>query len=195
MAENKLDAEYWQNRYQNNNIGWNIGSISTPIKAYIDQLQNKELKIFIPGCGFAFEAIYLHNLGFKNVFVLDFARAPLDQLLENCPSFPTSHCLQEDFFNHVGKYDLIIEQTMFCAIDPVLRPNYVIKAADLLRENGKLVGLLFDREFEGGPPFGGTSQEYKRLFQEHFSNIQLEKCYNSIPQRIGSELFVKFIKE
>ena len=60
------NMQYWQNRYLENSTGWDLGDISPPIKAYIDQLNNKNIKILIPGAGNAHEAEYLHNQGFKS---------------------------------------------------------------------------------------------------------------------------------
>lgn len=62
---------------------------------------------------------------------------------------------------------------------------------ELLRPNGKLVGVLFNRDFEGGPPFGGNVAEYQQIFQKHFNSISMEACYNSIEPRKNSEVFIK----
>ena len=35
---NILDKDYWQQRYENGDIGWDVGSVTTPIKEYIDHL-------------------------------------------------------------------------------------------------------------------------------------------------------------
>jgi hypothetical protein len=48
---NMLTKEYWENRYINQEIGWDVGEITTPLKTYIDQLENKKLRILIPGGG------------------------------------------------------------------------------------------------------------------------------------------------
>ncbi len=65
----------------------------------------------------------------------------------------------------------------------------------LLADNGKLVGVLFDFELtENGPPFGGSIVEYISLFYETFLITILEKCYNSIKPRQGTELFFIFEK-
>ena len=53
-----------------------------------------------------------------------------------------------DFFAHKGKYDLIIEQTFFCALPPTMRQKFVWKMHQLLADEGKLAGLLFNRAFE-----------------------------------------------
>ena len=52
-----LSEKAWDNRYLNNDIGWDLGTVSPPLKAYFDQLENKELKILIPGGGNAHEAL------------------------------------------------------------------------------------------------------------------------------------------
>ena len=66
----KLNKEFWEHRYEQGDIGWDIGYISTPLKEYIDQLKDKELKILVPGAGNAYELIYLVENGFSNVFVI-----------------------------------------------------------------------------------------------------------------------------
>ena len=43
-----MNKEYWEQRYTNQETGWDIGSSSTPLKEYIEQLENKNLKILIP---------------------------------------------------------------------------------------------------------------------------------------------------
>lgn len=188
--ESKLNETYWSQRYLNNETGWDVGSPSTPLKEYIDQLENKNIKILIPGCGNAYEAQYLFENGFTNVFVIDLSPIPLQNLKKRLPDFPESQLLEGDFFDLTNHFDLILEQTMFCAIDPRLRMEYARKATEILNEGGKLVGVLFNREFEGGPPFGGTKDEYVTYFSNHFQNVYLEPCYNSIKPRQNSELFM-----
>lgn len=188
-----LDKNYWENRYSNSQIGWNIGYPSTPIKTYIDQLEDKSLKILIPGAGNSYEAEYLWNRGFKNIYVLDFAKLPLDHLNDRIPHFPKAQLLHMNFFDLNNHFDLILEQTFFCALNPKLREGYVTKMKQLLKPNGKLVGLLFDFDLtESGPPFGGSILEYTLLFRELFDIKILEPAINSIKERQGKELFFIF---
>jgi SAM-dependent methyltransferase len=188
--KSKLNEAYWSKRYKNKETGWDVGSPSTPLKEFIDQLENKTIKILIPGCGNAYEAQYLFENGFKNVFVIDLSPIPLENLKKRVPNFPNIHLLEGDFFELNDQFDLILEQTMFCAIEPRLRMEYARKTSELLVEGGKLVGVLFNREFESGPPFGGTKNEYITYFSNHFQNVYLEPCYNSIKPRQNSELFM-----
>jgi thiopurine S-methyltransferase len=186
-----LNSNYWQERYATQQTGWDAGTITTPIKEYIDQLTDKSIKILIPGCGNAHEAAYLWQQGFTNVFLLDYVAEPLNNFSKQFPDFPKDHLILLDFFNLEEKFDLILEQTFFCALDPSLRKSYVEKMQRLLNPEGKLVGVLFNCKFEKqGPPFGGTKDEYLALFDDYFEIRKMEECYNSIAPRKGNELFV-----
>jgi thiopurine S-methyltransferase len=186
-----LDSNYWQERYKTNQTGWDAGTITTPIKEYIDQIKDKSIKILIPGCGNAHEAAYLWQQGFTNIFLLDYVAEPLNNFNKHYPDFPKSHLLLKDFFDLDEKFDLIIEQTFFCALDPKLRSLYVEKMIQILNPKGKLAGVMFSSEFEKeGPPFGGTKSEYQALFERYFDIVKMEECYNSIEPRKGNELFV-----
>lgn len=192
----QLDGAFWENRYQEDTARWDLGEISRPLKEYIDQLENKELKILIPGAGNSYEAEYLFNKGFKNVFVADLAASPLKNIKTRVPDFPDAHLLHINFFDIEMQFDLILEQTFFCAIDPSLRDQYVRKTAALLNKGGKIVGLLFEAPlYEDHPPFGGTKNEYLDRFSASFVIHTMQACTNSVPSRAGRELFINFIKK
>lgn len=185
---------YWEEKYKHNYTNWDIGYAAPSICAYIDQLTDKSLKILIPGAGNAYEAEYLHKKGFKNVYVLEFIEDAMNNFLKRVPTFPTSNIILSDFFKHKGKYDLIIEQTFFCSLAPTQREKYVEKVSQLLPNNGKLVGLLFDVDFNSNrPPFGGDKTIYTELFQKKFNIVTMETAYNSIKPRKNNELFIKFL--
>jgi len=192
----KFNKAFWDQRYKDKNMGWDIGYVSTPLKTYFDQLENIDLKILIPGGGNSYEAEYLHALGFTNVFAVDISLIPLKGLQERLPDFPSKHLIHSNFFDLDINFDLIIEQTFFCALDPKLRPQYVKKAHQLLNENGKIVGLLFNEPLnKDHPPFGGNKEEYNVHFNSYFNIEIMASCYNSIKSRVERELFIKMIKK
>jgi len=191
--------EYWSNRYKEERTGWDIGSPSTPLKEYIDQLIDKKLKILIPGAGNAYEAEYLLQQGFTNVFILDISEIPLQKFKQRNPKFPSENLLCDDFFTHNKTYDLILEQTFFCSFPPLpeTREKYAKHMSQLLNANGKLVGLWFDIPLTGDlekRPFGGDKQEYLSYFEPYFTIKTFEKAYNSITPRAGNEFFGIFMK-
>ncbi|WBX76985.1 methyltransferase domain-containing protein [Tenacibaculum ovolyticum] len=190
-----LSKDFWENKYKANKTGWDLGEISPPLKAYFDQLEDKELKILIPGGGNSYEAEYLFNKGFKNVFIVDLSKTALENIQKRVPSFPNSQLILGDFFDLDATFDLVIEQTFFCALNPDLRSKYAEKMNEILNENGKLVGLLFNAKLnEDHPPFGGDKEEYITYFKPYFTFNVFEKCYNSYHNRQEMELFIKFIK-
>lgn len=194
--ENTFDEKYWTERYHADKTGWDIGETSTPLKAYIDQLNDTDMSILIPGAGNAYEAEYLFRKGFKNVTVLDLSSEPLKNILKRVPEFPQKQLIQGDFFEHRHQYDLIIEQTFFCALNVSLRKNYAEKMSQLLNPGGKLAGVLFNAEMNTDqPPFGGNKEEYISIFDPYFVFKTLDVCYNSIKPRAGKELFIVFNKK
>lgn len=189
-----LDQTYWDNQYKANTTGWDLGKVSPPIKSYIDTIENKEAKILIPGCGNTYEAEYLLEQGFTNVTVIDIAPTLVENLKQKFANHKNITIVLGDFFEHKGVYDYIIEQTFFCALPPILRQRYVWKMHQLLSDHGKLVGLLFNREFEVSPPFGGSLKEYGHLFRYAFVFNSISLAKNSIPARENTELFIEFQK-
>lgn len=192
-----LSADYWETRWQNNQTGWDIGYVSPPLKAYFDQLNDKQYKILIPGAGNAYEAEYLFNHGFTNVYVVDFSQSAINNFLNRIPTFPKKQAIVANFFElEEGNFDLIVEQTFFCALDPSLREDYLVKMKNLLKTGGKLAGLLFHLpEKKDGPPYGGHRDIYAKQFGKYFSINQIDFAENSIKPRLGNELFFEVVKE
>ena len=200
ITNTESEKNYWAQRYQNEKTGWDIGSPSTPLKSYIDQLDNKQLRILIPGAGNSYEAEYLFKNGFEQVYILDIASEPLELFKKRVPNFPTDHIIEGNFFEHQGTYDLILEQTFFCSFLPTTsnRKLYAKTMQELLTQNGKLVGLWFDIPLTGDMekrPFGGTKSEYLKYLSPFFAIHTFEPCYNSIHPRANSELFGIFRKK
>jgi SAM-dependent methyltransferase len=189
-----LDQDYWEAQYKTNATGWDLGKVSPPIKEYIDTLNDKDISILIPGCGNSHEAEYLLSQGFINITLIDIAPTLVENLQEKFKNNSNIKIVLGDFFTHQGEYDLVIEQTFFCALPPIMRQEYVVKMNKMLKDKGLLVGLLFNKSFESGPPFGGSQAEYEQLFKDYFEFNIIETCYNSITPRANTELFIKFQK-
>lgn len=191
-----LDKNFWTERYVEGTTQWDIGYPSTPLKEFIDSISNNELRILVPGAGNAYEVEYLWNKGFKNVFVLDISAQPLENFKIRNPTFPDDQMLLMDFFDLNQTFDLVLEQTFFCAIDPLLRQKYAEHMSKVITPGGKLAGLLFNKHFENpGPPFGGTKEEYIPYFEPFFTIEKMGNCTNSIPKRLGSELWVELVRK
>ena len=186
----QLDKTYWNQRYLDFKTGWDIGCISFPLQAYFDQLSNKDLRILIAGCGNAYEAEYLHKNDFVNTYILDFSNTAINNFKKRVNTFPDENIFELNFFDLNQSFDIVIEQTFFCALDIKYRKAYALKMYDLLSSNGKLVGLFFDDVFNNdAPPFGAPKELYLNLLAPYFNILTFEKCYNSIDSRLGNEFF------
>ncbi|WP_158973554.1 methyltransferase domain-containing protein [Cellulophaga sp. L1A9] len=194
------EESYWTTRYKEHSTGWDIGYPSTPIKSYIDQLENKDIKLLIPGAGNGYEAEYLIQQGFTNVHILDISKIPLQEFKKRNPTFPDSHLHHGNFFDFKGAFDLILEQTFFCSFVPTdqNRSAYAKQMASLLKENGKLVGLWFSIPLTDDlekRPFGGDKELYLTYLNPYFNSKTFQSSYNSILPRQNRELFGIFIKK
>lgn len=195
-CEVPMDQTYWENRWEKQETRWDIGYPAPALVEYCKQIVDKNIAILIPGCGNAYEAEYLLNQGFTNITLIDIAQQAVENLKQKFANNPEITILYEDFFEHQGSYDLILEQTFFSAIPPFKRKEYATKMQEILKENGLLVGVLFDKQFNNPfPPFGGCPCEYKPIFEPHFEILKMEACFNSIPSRVGEEVFIKLKKK
>lgn len=193
----ELNKSYWEDRYRHLDIPWDLGNPAPWIFEIVrNQLLLPHHRILVPGAGNGHEVVWLWQHGFRNITVIDIARQPLDKIRQVLPEFPSEQLVEDDFFNHYSRYDRILEQTFFCAINPELRDRYVAHMAALLIDKGILTGVLFDFPLtEKGPPFGGSASEYTERFSELFHIKELGPCLYSAPGRMGKELFAIFEKK
>lgn len=192
---NPLTKDFWENRYQTQQTGWDLGHISAPLKKIISGFQNKNFKILIPGCGNAYEGDYLIENGFHSVTLLDIAPSAIKNTKDKMQHAQQVRFICDDFFNHHDQYDLILEQTFFCALDPKIRAAYAKHMAELLKPHGILTGVLFSFPLTSeGPPFGGSQEEYLNYFEPYFKVLKMIPCEHSEPSRQGRELLFEFQK-
>jgi methyl halide transferase len=193
-CDKPIDQNYWDSQYQAQTIGWDLGMVSPAMKMILDKIESKNTAILIPGCGNSYEADYLLNHGFTNITILDISPTLVENLKQKYVDKPHINIILGDFFEHNEKYDYIVEQTFFCALPKALRQRYVWKTNQLLAPKGILTGLLFNREFEVSPPFGGSLDEYKQLFSNAFYLNKIEPTANSVIPRSNTELTFEFQK-
>jgi hypothetical protein len=181
--------DYWNSRWKEGKTGWDLGMPSPPLIFLVETLQpSKTSRILIPGCGNAWEAEWLAAQGFTDITLVDIAPDLCHQLEQRFAQTTAITVRCADFFDLEGPYDLILEQTFFCAIVPELREAYTVKMKALLSEQGILAGVLFDTTFPfDGPPFGGHADDYRTLFQQQFRNVHLAACKHSAAPRAGTE--------
>lgn len=191
-----LNENYWEYRWKNRMLGWDIGYASPPICRLIDRIEDRDSPVLIPGCGNAYEAEYLIEKGFTDITLIDISKTAAEIIADKFKAYPQVKVYHQNFFEHQGAYQYIFEQTFFCTFEPEIRSDYVNKMHDLLLPKGALMGVLFGIDFDwDGPPFGGNTKEYISLFSEKFEITEIDITSESIKPRLGNELSFMFNKK
>jgi SAM-dependent methyltransferase len=189
-----LSPDAWNERYQNGNTPWDL---SGPTPEFVRLLDEGRLppkgKALVPGGGRGHDAILLAQRGY-DVDLVDFAPDAVHAALAEASRQKAvlyGYC--RNFFDlpatgyHQASYDVLLEYTFFCAIDPELRPRYAQTAASLLKPGGLLVGLFFPTSIDkAGPPFAVSQAEVEKLFAPSFE-VTFEKPARSVKPREGRE--------
>ena len=88
-----------------------------------------------------------------------------------------------------GSYDWIFEHTLFCAIDPARRDDYVNAVVRRLKAGGHYLAVNYLIPDTDGPPFGTKREELVARFSPRF-DLQAEWVPRSYPNRTGLELML-----
>jgi SAM-dependent methyltransferase len=189
----------WQGHYDSDDLRWDIGEVAPP---FVRLWQERKLvpgKAIVPGCGRGHEVVFLAEQGFQ-VTGVDFAPGAVDLLKCSLSQRNlNATVLNQNFFDldssHDQTYDLMLEQTFFCAILPDHRPLYVETVKRILKPGGRLVGLFYETGEEGGPPFNTTEGDIRAHFSGSFKVESLHKTPLSTERRKDKELLGVLIRK
>ena len=193
--------EYWERSYQSGEMGWDLGGYTPIFNQWIKTLE-KSISICILGAGNGWDAVNFARSGHM-VTAVDFAESAIKNMqtaaAQNALEMDIRHMdifdLNQVYANH---FDVVLEYTCFCAINPSKRRDYLEMVRAILKYQGELVGLLFpiDKDHsEGGPPFAVELEPTIELISEYLFLIKQEIPSLSIKSREGREVFVIFRKD
>lgn len=182
----KLDSDYWQNRYDQGQTGWDRGEASPALEDWLKSGQLQPCRILVPGCGRGHEVIALAAAGF-DVTALDFAPAATAALRTQLDRRKLEATLiQTDLFDYQPHqpFDAIYEQTCLCAIQPNQRESYELRLASWLKSGGKLYALFMQTDSPSGPPFACPPAAMQSLFPPERWNWPAELTSIAHPARL-----------
>jgi len=193
-------AEFWEACYESEMDGWDLGG-PTPVFERLASEMPKG-KICVIGCGRGYDAVAFAKAGF-DVTAIDFSRNAVMDARENARKEGVDiQVLRENIFdlpeNLFYQFDYVMEYTCFCAISPTRRFEYDRVVWQLLKANGKLLGLFLplDKELEeGGPPWGVEISELHKLFGLHWNLEYEEMPRESIERRADREILMVWRKK
>jgi len=187
----------WEARYQTNDMPWEKGE---PSPSLVDFLaahpQLPRDKVLVPGCGTGHDVRAWAAAGFA-VTGCDIASSAIRLAQEKTVAAGLSaQFILGDFLTDAapGPYDWIFEHTLFCAIDPPRRDDYVRAVIRRLKPGGSYLAVNYLIPDKDGPPFGTTRQEQMDRFSPHF-DLQAEWVPRSYPNRTGLELMLWWKKK
>ena len=193
-------AEFWEACYETEMDNWDLGG-PTPVFERIASEIPKG-RICVIGCGRGYDAVTFAKAGFE-VTAIDFAQTAVLASRENARKQEVEMTvLREDFFDLPDElhdqFDYVLEYTCFCAISPERRFEYDRVIWQLLKPEGKLLGLFFplDKNVdEGGPPWGVNISELHALFSLHWNLESEEMPKESIEPRADREIMMIWKKK
>lgn len=199
MNAARPDVEFWRSRYREGNIPWDLGEPSAPVRELIERYFPNSAKVLIPGCGRGHEALYLAERGYE-VTAVDLVAEPLDYLRREAGKRKVDiEIRQTNIFelsqDFDGAFDIFLEQTCLCALDPGSRSDYEALAHRMLKSGGKFMGVFMEVPWEGGPPFSCPPNLVQALFgPARWDKAGLEPVHPRNPARPGSEYTLRLIK-
>lgn len=196
MTVNSLSPDFWQQRYEDGTTRWDLGQPSPPLVSWWHGAVWRPQRAIVLGCGRGHDARFLAEQGVE-VLGVDFAPAAIAAAQDQYQDSELKlDFLQQDIFkllpDYAQQFDLVVEHTCYCAIDPSRRDDYVALSAQLLRPQGRLVAVFFTHNRGSGPPYPTTPAEIRQRFLPRFQLLQLTPVENSVPRRAGEEHLGEF---
>jgi len=193
-------AEFWEACYESEMDGWDLGGPTPVFERLASEIPKG--KICVIGCGRGYDAVAFAKAGF-DVTAIDFSRNAVMDARENARKEGVDiQVLRENIFDLPEdlfyQFDYVMEYTCFCAISPTRRFEYDRVVWQLLKTNGKLLGLFLplDKELEeGGPPWGVEISELHKLFGLHWNLEYEEMPRESIERRADREILMVWRKK
>ena len=184
-----MSRDYWEQRYRVHDMPWEKGAPSPGLVDFLathPRLQRGS--VCVPGCGFGHDVRELAREGFV-ASGFDLAPSAIQTASEKTKaagldaSFSVSDFLRND---PPQSFDWIFEHTLFCAIQPAERDDYVRAVLRWLTPGGHYLAVNYFDCGPDGPPWPTTRKEQWERFSPHFELLG-DWTPRSYPGREGKE--------
>lgn len=184
-----MSQEYWEARYQTRDMPWEKGA---PSPGLVDFLAARPSlprgTVCVPGCGTGHDVQVWAGAGFP-AFGLDIAPSAIRLATERMHAAGLTAQFETANFLHGAPpftFDWLFEHTLFCAIQPLERDQYVNAVLRWLKPAGQYLAVNYFIPDQDGPPFGTTRQELLDRFSPNFELLD-DWAPRSYPNRTGLE--------
>jgi len=179
--------EFWDERFDRRFMPWDQADAPDAFKAFAQEHRDALTNVLIPGCGSAYEALWLAQEKWR-LKAIDFSSSAVSaarlQLGEHADVVE-----QADFFAYEPPFepDWIYERAFLCALPRERWPDYATRMAAMLRPGALLAGFYFLGATPSGPPFGIERDALDALLLPHFELVEEHSVTGSISVFAGRE--------
>jgi SAM-dependent methyltransferase len=179
----------WEERYQTGDMPWEKGEASPGLLDFLEA--HPELKrgtVLVPGCGTGHDVRAWAAAGFT-VTGCDLAPSAIRLATEKTRAAGlAAKFIQADFLTATPPhlFDWIFEHTLFCAINPSQRDDYVAAIRRWLKPGGNFLAVNYFIPDTDGPPFGTDRAEQWTRFSFEFELLE-DWTPRSYPNRANLE--------
>lgn len=206
-----MHKEFWHNRWQKNEIGFDQAQPNTLLKNYFHHLKLKpDARIFVPLCGKSVDMLWLAEQGYQVIgvelslqaceFFFKHYQLPYQETkIEDYTIFTAKNIrlFAGDYFEiskeMIGSVDAIYDRAALVALPTEMRDDYVEKTLSLMQAHTQILLITagYNQEVMQGPPFSIDDTEVRRLFGAH---LNIQSLYNQ-PAHIPSHLQARGLTE
>jgi SAM-dependent methyltransferase len=184
VVKDSARPEFWDERFASGITPWDFGGVPPDLKHWLAAPRGR-MRVLVPGCGSAYEARYLAELGHE-VTAIDFSDAALAAALKVLGPY-TDVLVKADFFGfQPAVFDLVYERAFLCALPRTRWRAWGRRVTSLVRSGGSLAGFFYFDDNRRGPPFGIAPQALERLL-ERFERVEDRPAAQSLGVFQGRE--------
>jgi hypothetical protein len=180
-----LSPAFWDERFERHFTPWDKGGVPQALQDFV--AANSPLTTLIPGCGSAYELVFLAGQGW-DATAIDFSPAAVAQG-KLAAGEHAARVVEADFFawQPEAPLQLIYERAFLCAMPRAMWPQVAARWAQLLAPGALLAGYFFFDEAAKGPPFGIQRAQLEQLLCADFECVADDAVSDSIPVFAGKE--------
>lgn len=182
----------WEGHYVSGDMPWEKGEPSPGLVDFLAGYPGLTRgNVCVPGCGTGHDAREWAKAGFTTTG-LDLAPSAIRLCHERTQAAGLEAVFHQLNFLEalpMAPFDWLFEHTLFCAINPRMRDNYVDSVRRWLRPKGNYLAVNYLIPDTDGPPFGTTKAELIARFLPHFELLEAW-VPRSYPNRTGLELML-----
>ena len=191
-----MEADFWHQRWANNQIGFHQLQAHDLLVKYIGELNlNKGDVIFVPLCGKTLDIGWLLDQGYR-VIGSELSELAVEQLFEDLElQAEVSGCgglkryaannieiYVGDFFSLekklLGRVDAVYDRAALVALPLDMRIRYKNALMELTdRARQLLIVLEYDQEIMSGPPFSLSGDDIEDYYQDAYQCLRLETVF------------------